>query len=227
MKKVLMCGLIAACFMTPLSAVAFDMSKINIFKKSAKETVKEPTVYTPVTPATVASTLSILNKQLAATDTLAQNAFLSVISMLTPQEEASHIRSQMVSILANSAINDDERGKQITALIDMFSSSITDNGSYIANKIAKMPEGQKASLIKNLSLLSKSDAKYKEIANEYSRIASALSKVSSNKADKATISALKHNASSVKRSAHALESLMNQLSAVSESNGSGALFFGQ
>jgi hypothetical protein len=227
MKKVLMSGLIVACFMTPLSATAFDMSKINMFsKKSVKSTViNTPTVYTPITPASVVSTLSQWEKQLVATDTLAQNAMLSVVTMLVPQDEANNIRSQMASILANSVIGDNEKGKQISDLMYRLSNSFIENNSYISNKIAKLSDGQKSSLIRNVALLSKSDEKYTEIANEYTRIATALSKVEGTKAEKNKISVLRQNASALNKRSKAIESFIKILSTTSESNGTGALLF--
>ena len=219
MKKILVYSLLIAGITLPQSANAFSWSNINNQAKNIKQKVIE-TRYSPVSETSTIKVLNQLKNELNATDTVAQNSFLSIASALSSKDEADNITTKLNSILKDSMLSDTYRTNEVNSLISSFTSSMLANQGYVISAIAGMSNSQKLQLLNNFKSLAKCGYKYSDIAAQYMKIASVMSLTSSEYPSSA-ISAnnLKDNAESLKNSVKTINDLITQTSAISKMAG--------
>ncbi len=219
MKKIFVYGLLIFSVMAPLRASAFNWTTISNQSKNLKQKVIE-TKYSPVSEASTINLLSQLKNQLTATDNVAQNSFLSIVSALSSKNEADNIAVKLNSIMNDSMISDTYKTNEINSLISGFTSSLLYNHGYVSSAISCLSNSQKLQLLNNFKSLAKCGYNYGDIASKYMKIASVMSLTSSEFSSAAiSVDALKSNAETLTNSVNTIKNLITQTSAISKMAG--------
>ena len=219
MKKIFVYGLLIAGITAPLSANAFNWSSINKSAKNIKQKVIE-TRYSPVSETSTINVLNNLKNQLTATDTVAQNSFLAIVSALSSKNETDNITTKLNSIMNDSMLSDTYRTNEISSLMSNFTSSMLDNQGYIISAISGMSNSQKLQLINHFKTLAKCGCNYGDIATQYAKIASVMSLTSSEFPSAATsVSTLKDNAETLTKSVTTIKDFITQTASISKMAG--------
>lgn len=219
MKKLFVYCLLIAGITAPLSANAFNWSSINNSAKNIKQKVIE-TRYSPVSESSTINVLNNLKNQLTATDTVAQNSFLAIVSALSSKNETDNITTKLNSIMKDSMLSDTYRTNEISSLMSNFTSSLLDNQGYVISAISSMSNSQKLQLLNHFKTLAKCGYNYGDIAAQYTKIASVMSLTSSEFPSAAVnVSTLKSNAETLTNSVETIKDLITQTAAISKMAG--------
>ena len=221
MKKNLLIVLAALTVVFPLSANAYDLSfsDINPLFNYGTNTPAANT-----TPATIASsamnTIAQLNNQIASTDRAAQNSFLNLVSLLSPQNEAQTMQSKLSSIMSNTATTQSVKSMAVSQLMTAYASNLASNKASVLSTIAGLSSNDKTTLVNTLAALAQNEYQYLNIAGDYTKAAGNLAKSSQNMAELANnLMAAKETANAIRTNAQAIKNVVTQVSSLAQASG--------
>lgn len=111
----------------------------------------------------VNASLTDITTQESQIDFPTQNAFLSIISLISSSDEANAIKSKIGYINQDSSINYVEKSSEISEIISDYQKMLTENPEAKIAKIKALKAADKSALINSIKTLSENGEKYIEL----------------------------------------------------------------
>jgi len=101
-----------------------------------------------------------INTKTAIPDVTSNEAFLSIVSILSPSDYAQQIKSKLTLVQYDPTLNDTEKSIAISDIISDYQSVIGDNKEAYINKLKNLSTANKKVLTEKLAILSKNGTEY-------------------------------------------------------------------
>ena len=160
MKKLLVTLLLALTF-TQLSANAFDFSQIFKWLFFGYNTAQTTTI----TTEDLTKTLNDITSKTKSTDESVNKAFLSVVSMLSTQNEAKKIEDEYNSIFSSNLTNDEKNIKFLN-LVEKYITTLRSNKLTTILTIKSLSDKEKSSLTSSIQDMVKYSQEYTTLSKK-------------------------------------------------------------
>lgn len=214
MKKTLILGFIIFNI-TLLNANAIEWGNVyNILTRT--QTIQTPAKTTNTAYAIQA--LTDFQNKATSIDSTFQNSFLSIVSKLSPPQEANTIKSNFASILNNKNKTTEQKNILISQLISNYTNNLSQNKTSYAEIVKNLSYADKISLANDLATITQSGQQYTILAKQGLTTATNLLKTSSKDAPDliTTIQCLNQTATTIKNRAVTVSNFVSKVKTISK-----------